>query len=281
MKHEVTDCTTEPLVGALPFLSSPLLPTDGNNKKPHNPSKVEFTCDVEWPDSGAVSADPRLRNRRNIFPAELWESMFPYKERNIYRHEPDLHWTPRLFFENITAPLEALDADASGGADGGGGGAQDKWVCLRRAADHGHSRQAGQPPPPVAFSYAKKGRPLIVNYRLHAIGTFSEHFELHSYPFDSQDLQIAVQTARHDSTSSGGVAVAQRRRRFRGSPSKPGGGGSKHVQFRLEPNLTDSWVAPKIINADENVLSGFDTLKDFTDPALSRGGHTYQVTNMK
>ena len=93
-----------------------------------------------------------------------WESMFPYI-KPLRAHK---YWTPRLQFGNV---IELTD--------------REEWV--RVYTHHNESRTL------LPFP--------VVCYRMRALGTFRERFELQGFPFDAQDLQIVFRSA-HEVGSS-------------------------------------------------------------------------------
>jgi hypothetical protein len=87
-----------------------------------------------------------------------WEVQFPFCLTNGRRY-----WTPRLSFENV---VELRD--------------REDWV---RVYTHEYGTHRPLPHP-------------VVCYRLRALGCFRERFELDSFPFDAQDLQLVFKSMR-------------------------------------------------------------------------------------
>lgn len=155
-------------------------------------------------------------NYTPIDPAELWEEMFPYKETGMWNHQRDPHWTPRLTFANAADENYKVD---------------DKWVHLSK-----HNNKIWK-----------------VNYRTKGNATFNEYFELHSFPFDAQDLQIVIQTA-HEEVS----------------------GNCKHRMSIFDLRVIGDLKMPDVLRKDEYKVVDWVIRKCFSDPFNSKSYKKYK-----
>ena len=131
---------------------------------------VDLFLEVSWEDD--LSHD-----EASDCSVERWELMFPYRGSSMGASADARRWTPRLEFSNVIS-LED----------------REEWM---KVYTHRCSGTRDLLPHPV------------VCYRLRAKGTFKERFELHRFPFDSQDLQLQI-VSKHEARSDGGEANKSR-----------------------------------------------------------------------
>ena len=122
-----------------------------------------FTCnffaEISWidPELKGLSVDDPTTAVGSGWDVNHWEPMFPYK-RVREAGKPTRRWTPRLNFSNIVDLADDCE----------------KWARVFFFEDD-HVTPLPAP---------------VVCYRISSTATFKEHYELHRFPFDAQDLQI-------------------------------------------------------------------------------------------
>ena len=213
-----------------------------------NSFQIDFFLEASWEDDTIVHDDSTMDGREES--SDEWEHQFPYKKGSKTSSQ-ELRWTPRLNFRNLLEFTENSRED---------------WYSVYSTTKDSNGATVQLPK-------------VVVCYKMRGTAKFHMKFDMHSFPFDSQDLCINVYSCYQDVHSEKEKKRTLKQLSERSSLTAA----ARMYNITIEKNRSPTYksIVPRedeFLLRDEYILSTeIAGISDVTDENKSAQGFKYPV----